>query len=105
MWSGTSDSIEMVEGDYGIGLDFNVSGATLSANDTLRFTFKTAKNGETILVKEYTPTDNKVSLVFTDDESALFPVGKYAYALDWYQNGSFLGCMIHNGKLKVVDKV
>lgn len=94
----------MAEGDYGIALPFNVTGTTLTAQDTLRFTFKTAVNGETILEKEYTTTNNAANLVFTEEESDMFKVGKYVYRLDWYQNGLFMCNLILSGVFRVVDK-
>ena len=65
----------MVEGDYGIKLPFSVSGTTLSAGDSIRFTFKDTVNGTTILTKEYTTfNQNAADLELTEAESALFPV-------------------------------
>ena len=104
MWNVSGISLTMAEDDYGIELPFSVTGTTLSASDTLRFTFKTAVNGETILEKEYTTTNNSANLVFTEAESALFKVGKYVYSLDWYQNGLFMCNLILSGVFRVVDK-
>lgn len=95
----------MAEGDYGIKLPFSVSGTTLAASDSLRFTFKDAMNGTTILEKEYTNVQqNAADLEFTEAESALFPIGAYVYNLDWYQNGNFMCNIIPLGVFKVVDK-
>ena len=105
MWNVTGTSLQMVEGDYGIQLPVTVSGTTLTASDSLRFVFKTAPNGETILTKEYTNiTQNTVNLELTDAESALFSVGNYFYSLDWYQSGVFMCNIIPQAVLKVVDK-
>lgn len=95
----------MSEGDYGIALPVTVSGVEFAPTDTLVFTFKTAKNGETILTKSYTDIqDNTVELILSENESALFPVGGYVYCLDWYNGDSFLCNIIPSASLKVVDK-
>lgn len=105
MWYITGTSLQMVEGDYGISLPVTVSGTTLTTNDALKFVFKSAPNGETILTKEYTNiTQNTVNLELTDAESALFSVGNYFYSLDWYQSGVFMCNIIPQAVLKVVDK-
>jgi len=105
MWSGTAERLQMVEGDYGLELPFTVSGIALGAGDCLKFTFKRSRNNETILEKTFEGiTDNTVQLAFTAEESALFSPGSYVFALDWYHEGSFLGNIIDNGALKVVDK-
>ena len=105
MWTVSGNNIKMAEGDYGIQLPVKVSGVTLTASDSLRFTFKTAQNGDEVLVKEFDNiTDNTVNLEFTEAESALFPVGSYVYSLDWYQNGLFMCNIIPVAGLKVVDK-
>lgn len=94
----------MAEGDYGLQLPVTVTGTTMTENDRLLFTFKTARNGETVLQKEYTPQENTVNLELTEAESELFSPGAYIYALDWYQAGSFMCNIIAAGILKVVDK-
>lgn len=105
MWGGTSSRLRMVEGDWGIELPFTITGAELGASDSLKFTFKKNTNGEPIIEKVYDGiTDNTVRLVFTQAESALLTPGAYVFSLDWYQDGSFLGNLIDNGTLKVVDK-
>lgn len=105
MWNVTGTSLQMVEGDFGISLPVTVSGTTLTANDTLKFTFKTDPNGETILTKEYSNiTQNTANLELTETESALFSVGNYFYSLDWYQDGAFMCNIIPISTFKVVDK-
>lgn len=104
MWAVTGTNLQMAEGDYGIELPVTVSGATLSGSDTLKFVFLAAKNGRTILEKEYTPANNSVSLEFTEAESALFPPQAYLYRLDWYQDGAFMCNVIPEAVFKVVDK-
>ena len=105
MWEVYKNVLQMVEGDFGLALPFDVKGTTISANDTLRFTFKDKMNGETILTKEYTNIQqNSASLEFTEAESALFPVGDYVYSLDWYQDGAFMGNLIKCAAFKVVEK-
>lgn len=104
MWRVSGTTLTAAEGDYGIQLPVTVSGTTLTASDTLKFTFKNTVNGTTVLEKEYTPTNNTVELEFTASESELFIVGAYVYSLDWYQNGVFMCNLLPAGILKVVDK-
>lgn len=104
MWYVSGYNLQMAEADFGLALPVTVTGAELRANDTLRFTFKTAPNGETVLTKEYTPQANAAALELTEAESALFSVGEYVYSLDWYQSGVFMCNIIPVGTLKVVDK-
>lgn len=104
MWIVAGHDMKMAEGDYGLQLPMSISGTTFAASDTIRLTFKTAKNGETLLTKEYTPTEGTITFELTEEESALFPVGSYVYCMDWYQSGNFLCNMIPVATLKVVDK-
>ena len=103
-WSVKNNNLTMVEGDWGIALPVTVDGVEFAANDMLKFIFKDANNGSEILAKEYAPVDGTVNLMFTEAESALFPVGSYVYSLDWYQEGAFLCNVTPTAALKVVDK-
>lgn len=103
-WSVIVNNITMVEGDFGVELPITVTGATFTNADVLRLTFKDKMNGTTILEKEYSPADGAINLVFTEEESTLFPIGSYVYALDWFQNGEFMYNIISCATLKVVDK-
>lgn len=94
----------MAEGDYGLSLPITISGTTLSTSDTIKLTFKDKQNGSLILEKDLTPSNNSVKLSLTSAESALFPVGQYVYALDWYQLGNFMCNIVPVGLFKVVDK-
>ena len=104
MWSVDNQNISMTEGDYGLQLPITVSGTTFTENDVLKLTIKTSKNGTVILEKEYTPTQNTISLELTESESALLGVGVYVYSLDWYQSDNFLCNIIALSCFKVVDK-
>ena len=105
MWIVNSMGIKMAEGDYGVGLDFVIDGATLTTDDSIKFTFKDAINGTTILEKEITaPESNTITLELTAAESALLPIGQYVYSMDWYQNGEFLCNLVLAGILTVDDK-
>lgn len=105
-WSANGNNLQMCEGDWGIQLPVSVDGTTFTANDVLRFTFKTQKNGELLFTKEYTDIqEGTVNLEFTEEESAQFSVGNYMYALDWYQDGAFMCNIIPAAIIKVVDKV
>jgi len=104
-WRSSGKNLQFVEGDWGVAEVVTISGFTVSPSDAFKFTFKTKKNGETILEKEYTGlTKNQMELSLTQEESALFPVGSYVYSLDWYQNEQFMCNLIECGGLKVVDK-
>ena len=103
-WTVNSNNLIMCEGDYGVELPITISGVTFAQTDALKFTFKSKVNGDTILEKTYTPNQNKVTLVLTYEETALFPVGNYVYSLDWYQDGAFLCNVIPTAAFKVVDK-
>ena len=105
MWKVSGTQMRMSEGDYGITLPVVVSGITLGAGDTLRYTFKNAVNQDVILVKDFDNiTENTVNFVLTAAESALFGPGAYVYSLDWYQDGVFLCNLVEVGKFHVGDK-
>ena len=105
MWRVSGANLRMSENDYGIALPVTVSGVTLGAQDSLRYTFKDAVNMNTILVKEFSNiVQNTVSLELTEAESALFAPGSYVYSLDWYQNGSFMCCLVEAASFTVGDK-
>lgn len=103
-WDASGNYLTMVEGDYGIELPFSVKGLSLSPVDTLRFTFKERMNGNTILEKSFTPSENGASLILTEAESELFTVGNYVYSLDWFNNGLFMCNLIECGSFRVLDK-
>lgn len=104
-WSVTNQNLTMAEGDYGIALPVEIIGVELGNQDSIKLTFKDEMNGDTILEKNYDGiVDNTVSLEFTEEESALFPVGSYVYCLDWYQNGNFMCNIITSAQFRVVDK-
>lgn len=105
MWTAYKTTLQMVEGDFGLQLPFEIKGTTITSSDVILFTFKNKLNGDTILTKEYTNIQQNTSaLEFTEAESALFSVGDYVYSLDWYQSGAFMGNLIECGSFKVVDK-
>lgn len=103
-WYVSGNNLQMCEGDFGVELPLTISGTEFTAQDVIRITFKTAKNGDAILTKEYTPTNGALNIVFTEEESALFPVGSYVYVMDWLQSGSFMCNIINMASFKVVDK-
>ena len=104
MWSVNGNNLQMAEGDYGLTLPITIDGAELSTADTIKLTIKRTRNGETVIEKEMTPTDNTVNFTITAAETAKLPVGAYVYSLDWYQNGIFLCNLIPSAIYKVVDK-
>ena len=104
-WNVTNQNLTMAEGDYGIALPVEIIGVELDNQDSIKLTFKDEMNGDTILEKNYDGiVDNTISLEFTEEESALFPVGGYVYCLDWYQNGNFMCNIITSAQFRVVDK-
>ena len=105
MWNANGNNLQMCEGDWGIQLPVKVDNITFAENDVLRFTFKDQKNGNLLLTKEYANIQqNTVNLEFTEAETAVFAVGTFVYALDWYQDGAFMCNIIPSALLKVVDK-
>lgn len=105
MWTVYGQTLKMAEGDWGIELPVIVKGATLDQSDSLKITIKTAINGDVILEKTFSGIqENTVRLALTETETALLAVGQYVYAIDWYQNGSFLCNLVPFAAFWVVDK-
>lgn len=103
MWNVNGITLNMTEGDWGVKLPVTVTGATFTANDSIRI--KIQRDETTIIEKEYTNiTQNTFDLEFTEAESALLPVGSYLYSLDWYQDGAFMCNIIPSGMFLVGDK-
>lgn len=105
MWYVNGNNLTMTEGDYGIALPVEIKGTTLGSADSIKFTFKAAPNGTTVLEKDFSNiTDNTVELQFSEEQSNRFHVGNYLYSLDWYQDGHFMCNIIPTAYFKVVDK-
>lgn len=104
MWKWNGTNIQMAEDDFGIPLPITADGVLLSETDTVKVTIKRVMNGETILEKTLTFTDNVTSLELTEAESERLPVGQYVYSADWYESGVFMCNLIPMGYLNVVDK-
>lgn len=105
MWYVQGENLTMAEGDYGLQLPVKIDGTTFAANDSVKFIFKDAPNGNIILEKSFTAIQqNTVNLELSEAESALFPVGTYVYTLDWYEDGNFMCNIIPQAKFMVVDK-
>lgn len=105
MWNSSGTDLSMVEGDWGINLPITVNGVEFDTNDEVLITVKDKKNGDVILEKTYGNIDeNTIPFELTEAESALLPVGKYVYRIDWYQSGAFYCNITPIGNLKVVDK-
>lgn len=103
-WGVNGYDLYKAEEDYGIELPLELSGMTLGAQDCIKITFKDKRNGNVILEKTFDNiVDNTVNLVFSEEESALFPVGNYVYRLDWYKDGDFNCNIIESAIFKVVD--
>ena len=94
---------EMTEGDFGVELPLTFEDITFSANDLLNFVI--VGNGVEIISKVYENIQhNSINLVITESETALLPVGCYAYRLDWYQNNAFMYNLTPNGIFVVSKK-
>lgn len=105
MWACYGTTLAMTEGDFGVELPVIITGPTFTASDELRIKI-VGTDGTTIIEKTYDNiTNNRFSLEFTASESALLPIGKYNYSLDWYQNSVFMCNIIPSGKLEVSDKI
>lgn len=105
MWAVSGQNLSMAEGDYGVQLPITINGTELTLSDSIKVTFKTARNGETILEKDFSSIlNNTINLELTEEDSAKLPVGVYAYSLDWYQHGVFMCNIIPCSILRVVDK-
>ena len=104
-WEVNGHNISMAEDDFGVGIPLSLKGMTLGAQDSIKVTFKDKVNGNVVLEKDFSNiVDNKVNIVLTEEESALFPVGSYVYLVDWYQSGNFMCNIILSATFKVVDK-
>ena len=104
MWTCVGQTIQMVEGDFGLELPISIGGVTFTARDSVKV--KIAKGDNVIIEKTYdNVTNNTVTLMLSEAESALLPVGSYCYGLDWYQDGAFMCNIIQRNGFKVVDKL
>ena len=105
MWVESNDRLKMTVGDYGVALPLSFDGITIAGTDSIKVKFISATTGETILVKEYSDiSQNKVNLELSSSETALFPVGLYAFSIDWYQSGHFLCNLVPIFIFEVVTK-
>lgn len=105
MWIVSGQTLSMAEGDFGVELPVEIEGTELTANDSIKITIKTAKNGSTVIEKDFSAiVDNRFILELTEEESAKLPAGTYAYSLDWYQDGIFMCNIVLASAFKVVDK-
>lgn len=105
MWEVKDTNIKMTVGDYGVALPFNFHDITISSGDAMLVTIKRFPNGAAKIEKSFFEiTGGKIDLVFTAEESAELPVGKYVYSLDWYHDGAFKCCLIDKARFEVVGK-
>ena len=105
MWIVNNLDFKMVEGDWGVELPITFEDITLTASDELKFVIKSASDGDVLVTKVFTNiSENTINLALTESETALLPVGTYAYTLDWYQSGAFLCNLIPCGIFRVVNK-
>ena len=104
MFFGFGNTLVMAEGDFGLELPFTIEDESVSSVDSIKFTFKDRVNGTTILEKDFPFNGNASALIFTEAESALFPVGQYVFRADWYNNGLFMCNVIPVGTFKVIEK-
>lgn len=105
MWNVNGNNLTMCEGDFGVHLPITITGPTFTSSDAVKLTVKNDINGDTIIEKDFDNIQqNTINLILTASESALLPVGKYVYSLDWYQSGQFLCNVIPTAVFKVVGK-
>lgn len=105
MWNANGNILTMCEGDFGVRLPITITGPTFTSSDAVKLTVKNDINGDTIIEKDFDNIQqNTINLILTASESALLPVGKYVYSLDWYQSGQFLCNVIPTAVFKVVGK-
>ena len=99
-----SYEISMTEGDWGVALPFILSGITVSSNDEFILQIKKSHDGEVILTKRIPATETGFSLILSEEDSNMMVPGKYAYCLDWTQQGVFNYNLIRSATFKVGDK-
>lgn len=103
MWSYGNTTITMTKGDYGVGLAITVKGVPISANDSLQF--RISRGSAAIIKMDFPhPSNNKVEIVLTKEQSDKLPVGVYNYGLDWYRDGEFMYSVIPSAQFKVEAK-
>ena len=97
-------TIQMVDGDYGLELPIMINGVTLGGSDEIML--KIARGNDVLIEKTYgNISDNKVNPVLSEAETALLPVGNYCWGLDWYRDGVFMCNVVARNGFKVVDKL
>lgn len=100
-----TNEIAMAIGDFGIQLPVDIEDTTLANNDSVKIVIKNRMNGAVIVEKEFTNIqENSFNFELTEAESAKFPVGRFVYRLDWYQDGNFMCNIIPDGVFRVVNK-
>ena len=103
-WEVNGTDLTMTEGDFGIALPFTVQGIDLAAADNVKLVIKSPR-GSALVEKTFTNIQqNTVSLILSAADSALLPVGRYVYYLDWYQGDAFLDNLVRCAEFKVVKK-
>ena len=101
-------SLEMIEGDFGQGLPFELQvqdEETITPIDSFAVRIYKNVNGELLVEKIYSNLDsNKFDLVLSKEDSMKLPLGMYYYDLDWYQGQTFLSNLIAKAKFQVKEK-
>lgn len=104
MWRASGNAIEMVVGDYGIALPITISGITIGASDSIKFTV-VRDNGVTVFEKTYTNiSNNTISVELTEEETDAINPGDYMYVIDWYQDDAFKCNIVRKAPFSVVRK-
>ena len=105
MWNVRGLNLSMTEEDFGVQLPVEVKHVEFSAQDSIKLVIKDKVNGTTILEKDFpTNSDNTFNLLITSEDTSSLPIGKYAYRLDWYHEGTFMYCLVEKSVFEVVDK-
>lgn len=86
--------ITMTEGDFGIILPIELeteNEETITSEDSFVLNIFKEIDTDSLVSKNYTNIQNNtIEFSLTEEESALLPVDKYYYDLDWYRNGEFM---------------
>lgn len=99
-----SNTITIVQGDYGVEYRLNIVKGTPSLEDSFLFTIKDV-NGVEKVRKTYTNITSYIPVVLNkQDTNKLLPI-TYYYCVDWYRNGVFQSNVVNGEKFVVKKKV
>ena len=100
--------IEMIEGDFGIGLPIEIitgEGETIGENDNFRVSVFKEMDSEPLIEKIYQVDENNTfDFILTEQESKLLEVGYYLYDIDYYSGNIFMNNLIAKEDFNVKEK-